>query len=51
MGEVSVVAPLASLTVISNVIVGYFLLKEKSRIVRKIIAAILAISGIILISL
>ncbi len=50
-GEVSVVAPLSSLTVISNVIVGYFFLKEKSRMVRKIIAAILAISGIILISL
>lgn len=50
-GEVSVVAPLSSLTVISNVIVGYFFLKEKSRMVRKIIAAILAISGVILISL
>ena len=51
MGEVSVVAPLASLSVFSNVIVGYFWLKEKDRLAKKIIAAVLAILGIVLISL
>ena len=51
MGEVSVVAPLASLSVFSNVIVGYFWLKEKDRLAKKIIAAILAILGIVFISL
>lgn len=51
IGEVSVVAPLASLSVFSNVIVGYFWLKEKDRIAKKVIAAILATLGIIFISL
>lgn len=51
MSEVSVVAPLASLSVFSNVIVGYFWLKEKDRLAKKIIAAVLAILGIVLISL
>ena len=51
MGEVSVVAPLASLSVFSNVIVGYFWLKEKDLLTKKIIAAVLAILGIVFISL
>lgn len=51
IGEVSVVAPLASLSVFFNVIVGYFWLKEKDRIAKKVIAAILATLGIIFISL
>ena len=51
MGEVSVVAPLASLSVFSNVIVGYLWLKEKDQLAKKIIAAILAILGVVLISL
>lgn len=51
IGEVSVVAPLASLAVFANVIVGYFWLKEKEDAAKKIIAAILAILGIVLISL
>ena len=49
LGNVSVVAPLCSLTVILNVLVGYFLLKERENIPKKIIAAILIILGIILI--
>lgn len=49
LGRVSVVAPLTSLIVILNVIVSYFFLKEKGNIVRKIIAGILIIIGIILI--
>ena len=49
IGSVSVVAPLTSLTVILNIIVSYFFLKEKSNILKKIIAGILIIIGIILI--
>lgn len=49
LGEVSIVAPLCALSVILNVIVGYFLLKEKENLPKKIIAAILIILGIILI--
>lgn len=49
LGDVSVVAPLCSLTVILNVLVGYFLLKEKDNIPKKIITAILIMIGIILI--
>ena len=50
-GEVSIVAPLASLSVFSNVIAGYFLLKEKDDVARKIVSAALAILGIVFISL
>lgn len=49
LGNVSIVAPLCSLTVILNVIVGYFFLKERSNLTKKIVAAILIIIGIILI--
>ena len=49
LGEVSIVAPLCALSVILNVIVGYFFLKEKDNMLKKIIAAILIILGIILI--
>lgn len=51
LGKVSIVAPLCSLTVILNVIVGYFFLKERTRLLQKIIAAILIIISIILIKL
>lgn len=49
LGNVSVVAPLCTLSVILNVIVGYFFLKEKEKLPKKIIAALLIILGIILI--
>lgn len=49
LGNVSVVAPLCALIVIINVIVGYFCLKEKDNLLKKIIAAALIILGIILI--
>lgn len=51
LGNVSIVAPLCSLTVILNVIVGYFLLKERDNLPKKIIVAILIILGIVLIKL
>ena len=47
LGEVSLIAPLCAL--ILNVIVGYFFLKEKENLPKKIIAAILIILGIVLI--
>lgn len=49
LGNVSVVAPLCSLTVILNVIFGYIILKERENILKKIIASILIIIGIVLI--
>ena len=49
LGNVSVVAPLCALSVILNVIVGYFLLKEKDDLAKKIVAAALIIFSIVLI--
>lgn len=49
LGEVTVVAPLISLTVISNVIVGYFFLGEKDGLVKKIVASVIIIIGVLLI--
>ena len=51
LGKVIVVAPISSLTVILNVLVGYFFLKEKSNLIRKIISGILIIIGVFLIKL
>lgn len=51
LGEVIVVAPLSSLTVILNIIIGYFLLKEKDDLIKKIISGILIIIGVILIKI
>ena len=49
LGDVGVVAPLCALTVILNVIVGYFTLKEKDNILKKIVAALLIVFGVVLI--
>lgn len=51
LGSVIVVAPLTSLTVILNIFVSYFLLKEKSNLIKKIIAGILIVIGILLIKM
>lgn len=51
IGDVSVVAPLASLEVLSNVIVGYIWQKERKRLPQKIVAAIMVIIGATLIAL
>lgn len=48
---VSIVTPIASLAVFSNLVVGYFWLKEQDAMGRKIAAAMLAIAGVVLISL
>ena len=50
-GTVTTIAPLCSLTTILNVFVAYFVLKEKDSIIKKILAAIVVISGILLIKL
>ena len=49
VGEVTRVAPLCALTVIVNVIVGYFFLKERSNLLKKLIAATLIIISVFLI--
>ena len=49
IGEATSVAPLCTLTVIGNVVVGYLFLKEHNNLAKKLIAAILVIISIILI--
>lgn len=48
-GTVTTIAPLCSLTTILNVFVAYFVLKEKDSIIKKILAAIVVILGILFI--
>ena len=50
LGDITVIAPLCSLSVILNVILGYIFLKEKNNLLKKIIAAILITVSIILIN-
>lgn len=50
-GSVTTIAPIASITTILNVFVAYFLLKEKDSLMKKILAAIIVILGIILIKI
>lgn len=49
LGEVTTVAPLCAVTTILNVGAAYFILKEKGFLLRKIIAAVIVIAGIIFI--
>lgn len=51
LGQVTTVAPLAALSVLVNVIVGYIFLKERGNMIKKIISAILIVIAIILIKL
>jgi len=48
-GNVSTIAPLLALAVISNVIIGYIFLKERNSLLKKLIAAVLIIISVILI--
>ena len=50
-GEISIIAPICSLTVILNVIVGYLFQKERKNLAKKLSAAVLIIIGIILIKI
>jgi uncharacterized membrane protein len=47
-GQVSIVAPLSSITVLLNVFAGYIFLKERQDPVKRTIAAILIIIGVFL---
>lgn len=49
LGKVTIVAPLTSLSVILNVIVGYLFLDEKDHLPKKIITSILIVISVILI--
>lgn len=51
LGNVSVVAPLCALTVITNVIIGYIFLNERESLLKKLICALLIIISIILIKI
>lgn len=51
LGDITMVAPLCTLTVILNVICGYIFLKERKNLVRKLIAAILIVFSVVLINL
>ena len=50
-GSVTTIAPIASVTTILNVFVAYFLLKEKSSLLKKVLAALIVVLGIILIKI
>ncbi len=50
LGNVTTVAPLCSLNVIGNVIVGYVFLKERNNLLKKIFAALLIIISVFLIN-
>jgi len=51
LGDITVVAPLAALNVILNVLAGYIFLKEKTNLLKKVIASILILFGVILIQM
>ncbi len=51
LGDLTLVAPLSSLSVILSVITGYLFFNEKENIFKKVIASILIIIGVILINL
>lgn len=51
LGEVMIVAPLCSLTIILNVFAGFIFFKERKKLPQKIIAALLIILALILIKL
>jgi drug/metabolite transporter (DMT)-like permease len=47
-GQVSIVAPISSLTVLLNVFAGYIFLKERDDLGKRVLAAVIAIIGVIL---
>ena len=50
-GSVTTIAPLCATTTILNVLVAYFALKEKDSLLKKVIAALIVVAGIILIKI
>ena len=51
IGDVSVVAPLLTLTAILNTAYEYFINKNKSKLIQKIIASILILLGVLLVKI
>lgn len=51
LGEVTTVAPLCALTTILNVFMAYFVQKEKDSLLRKVIATIIVVLGVVLIKM
>lgn len=51
LGTVTTIAPLSAVTTILNVFVSYFALKEKDSLLKKVLAAIVVVIGIILIKI
>lgn len=49
VGEVTVIAPIVAVSVLINVIIGYFILKEREELIKKIVASLIIIVAIILI--
>jgi uncharacterized membrane protein len=47
-GQVSIVAPLSSVTVLLNVLAGYIFLKERKDPLKRIFAAVLVVVGVFL---
>jgi drug/metabolite transporter (DMT)-like permease len=47
-GQVSIVAPLSSITVLLNVLAGYIFLKERTDLAKRLVAAVFVIVGVFL---
>jgi uncharacterized membrane protein len=50
LGNITIVAPLSGLSILVNILLAYFFLKEKDHLIKKIIAVIGIIIGIMLLS-
>ena len=50
-GSVTTVAPIAAVTTILNVFIAYFVLKERENMLRKVLAALIVVLGIILVKI
>jgi len=49
LGNITFVAPLCTLTIFLNIVFGYFILKERNNIVRKLVSSVIIIIAIFLI--
>ena len=50
-GNVTTVAPICAVTTLLNVFVAYFVFKEKDSIIKKMLATLIAVAGIVLINI
>ncbi|MDO5555633.1 MAG: EamA family transporter [Clostridia bacterium] len=51
LGQVTTVAPLAALSVLVNVVIGYIFLNERNNLLKKIISAVIIVVAIVLIKI